>query len=58
MTKVSLVILSHLNDLEHDTDNKIKAHRLDFIRRLVINYPNTTTRLSDDELEELWNWND
>ena len=61
MTSVKSTIISHLNDLENDTQIKnfpSIVKKLAFIQRLVVNYTSANVELSEDELEEIWNWND
>lgn len=56
-TKVSMIVLSHLEDMEIEltTNPEMTAKRLRFVRRLISEYPDTTVRISDEKLVELWN---
>jgi hypothetical protein len=56
MTKVSLVIQSMLNDamveVHHSQVMNEAQERLRFVKWLVATYPNTTTRVDEDEVFE------
>lgn len=56
-TKVSMIVLSHLEDMEIEltTNPEMAAKRLKLVRRLISEYPDTTVRISDEKLDELWN---
>ncbi len=56
-TKVSLIIHSHLNDMliELTSNPEMASKRLKLVRRLLVECPDTTVRISDERLEELWN---
>jgi hypothetical protein len=56
-TKVSLIILSHLEDMELEisTNPEMALNRSHLVRRLISEYPDTNVRVSDEELDELWN---
>jgi hypothetical protein len=56
-TKVSMIILSHLEDMETEltTDPEMASKRLRLVRTLISEYPDTTVRVSDERLDELWN---
>jgi hypothetical protein len=56
-TKVSMIVLSHLEDMETEltTDPEMASKRLRLVRTLISEYPDTTVRVSDERLDELWN---
>ena len=56
MTRVSTVIQSHLNNILFElNDNTAQAsERLSFIKQLLSEYPDTTVRISDGELADIW----
>jgi len=56
-TKVSLIILSHLEDMELEisTNPEMASKRMRLVRILISEYPDTNVRISDEELDELWN---
>ena len=56
-TKVSLIILSHLEDMELEiSTNPEMAHkRMRLVRILISEYPDTNVRILDEKLDELWN---
>ena len=56
-TKVSLIILSHLEDMELEisTNPEMAYKRMRFVRILISEYPDTNVRISDEKLDELWN---
>jgi hypothetical protein len=56
MTRVSTVIQSHLNNILFElNDNTAQSYeRLSFIKQLLSEYPDTTVRISDDELADIW----
>jgi hypothetical protein len=56
MTRVSTVIQSHLNNILFElNDNTAQAsERLSFIKQLLSEYPDTTVRISDEELADIW----
>lgn len=55
-TKVSMIVLSHLEDMEIEltTNPEMAAKRLKLVRRLISEYPDTTVRISDEKLDEIW----
>jgi len=55
-TKVSMIVLSHLEDMEIEltTNPEMAAKRLKLVRRLISECPDTTVRVSDEYLDELW----
>jgi hypothetical protein len=57
MVKVEMVILSHLADAQHDlhSNPRLAAKRIQFVRTLIFDYPNTTVTISDEELNQIWN---
>ena len=56
-TKVSMIVLSHLEDMEIEltTNPEMASKRLRLVRMLISEYPDTTVRISDERLDELWN---
>jgi hypothetical protein len=56
MTRVRMVIASHINDAKYDTSDNLKNRRLNFILALLYKYPDTSVSISDEELEEMWYW--
>lgn len=56
-TKVSMIVLSHLEDMETEltTNPEMASKRLRLVRTLISEYPDTTVRISDEKLDELWN---
>jgi hypothetical protein len=42
-------------ETEFTTNPEMAYKRMRFIRILISNHPDTTVRVSDEELEELWN---
>ena len=56
-TKVSMIVLSHLEDMEIEltTNPEMAAKRLKLVRRLISECPDTTVRISDEKLDEIWN---
>jgi len=56
-TKVSMIVLSHLEDMETEltTDPEMASKRLKLVRTLISECPDTTVRISDERLDELWN---
>jgi hypothetical protein len=56
-TKVSMIVLSHLEDMETEltTNPEMASKRLRLVRTLISEYPDTTVRISDERLDELWN---
>ena len=56
-TKVSIIVLSHLEDMEIEltTNPEMASKRLRLVRMLISEYPDTTVRISDERLDELWN---
>jgi hypothetical protein len=56
-TKVSMIVLSHLEDMEIEltTNPEMASKRLRLVRMLISEYPDTTVRISDEKLDELWN---
>ena len=56
MTKVKMVIASHLYDAKLDTDQNLLLRRLSFIQWLLFKYPNTNDQISDEELNEIWSY--
>ena len=56
-TKVSLIILSHLEDMELEisTNPEMAYKRMRLVRILISKYPDTNVRISDEKLDELWN---
>lgn len=55
-TKVSIIVQSHLNSInvEFNTDQELSLKRLQFVKLLLFNYPNTNDRITDEELDKLW----
>ena len=53
--KVSTVILSHLQDLAYyaPSSNDFRM-RSRMIQYLIHNYPNTSDRITDDQLDTVW----
>ena len=53
-TKVSLIMMSHLSDLQvhtawhHGNFDPKNRHRINFIKYLVLNYPNTEIEIDSD----------
>jgi len=56
-TKVSMIVLSHLEDMETEltTNPEMASKRLRLVRMLISECPDTTVRISDERLDELWN---
>ena len=56
-TKVSMIVLSHLEDMEIEltANPEMASKRLRLVRTLISEYPDTTVRVSDERLDELWN---
>ena len=56
-TKVSMIILSHLEDMETEltTNPEMASKRLKLVRLLISECPDTTVRISDERLDEIWN---
>lgn len=54
-TKVSTVILSHLQDLAYfaPSSNDFRV-RSKMIQYLIHNYPNTSDRITDEQLDTVW----
>jgi hypothetical protein len=58
MTRVSTVIQSHLSDVivEMETLSPTAKLRLSFVKQLLLEYPDTTTRISDKDLSDIWEY--
>ena len=54
--RVSMVIASHLSDasIEMMFDQSLANARLNFVKVLVSLYPDTSTRVTEDELNAIW----
>lgn len=50
--KVSMVIMSHLSDIQEDNSNM--RNRVDFVKFLVMKYKNTETEINAEEEYELF----
>jgi hypothetical protein len=55
MTKVILIIKSYLNDVKVNPTDSLNEHRLNFVLLLITKYSNTSVKIDDDEINELWN---
>ena len=55
-TSVEMTILSHLSDaqIEISINPELALNRIKFARLLVFTYPDTTVKITTDELDELW----
>ena len=55
-TSVEMTILSHLSDaqIEISINPELARNRMRFVRLLIFNYPDTTVKITTDELDELW----
>lgn len=56
---VQMAIMSHLSDIQenlsgHGFDNKISIAKANFVKQLVLTYPDTSIEVSEKELNELW----
>lgn len=56
MTSVSLVIQSDLTNaiVEMYNNPQLAEQRIQFVKFLISKYPNLNTKISDDELIDLW----
>lgn len=56
MTRVSTVIQSHLNNIQFESEyDPIRVvERVSFVKELLSEYPDTTVRISDEELADIW----
>ena len=57
MTSVKLVIQSNLSDalIEMTIDSQMAKLRIEFVKFLINRYPKLNVKLSDEELDDLWN---
>jgi hypothetical protein len=57
MTKLEIVILNHLSEARNEiTSNpELADKRIQFVRTLIFDYPDTTTRISNETLDQIWN---
>ncbi len=55
-TTVEMTILSHLSDaqIEVGINPEMAKSRMKFVRLLIFKYSDTTTKITTDELDELW----
>ena len=59
MTKVSIVLKSHLNDLKTAIENNMGDNteiltRIEFINLVIHNFPSTNVWVSDEAFDNLW----
>jgi hypothetical protein len=53
--KVSMVINSHLQDLRYYSPSSPDfRYRMKMIQELLFQYPNTQKRISDSQLDKMW----
>jgi len=54
--KLSMVIKSHLTDANYEMEvfPILAAKRINFVKMLLHNYPDTNVEVSEDMLNELW----
>lgn len=54
--KLSMVIKSHLTDAEYEMEvfPLLAAKRINFVKMLIHNYPDTNMRVNEDVLNEMW----
>lgn len=54
-TSVQMAIMSRLSDLAYISDPVLLNNETNFIKFLIMKYPNTTVEVSYDELDKLYN---
>ena len=58
MTKISLVIQNHLSDalleINHPQLAEIGEMRINYVKYLIAKYPDTTVRIEDSKLDDMW----
>ena len=54
--KLSMVIKSHLTDADYEIEvfPLLAAKRINFVKMLIHNYPDTNMRVNEDVLNEMW----
>lgn len=54
--KLSMVIKSHLTDADYEMEvfPLLAAKRINFVKMLIHNYPDTNIRVNEDVLNEMW----
>lgn len=52
---VQMAIMSHLSDAQELSDFKdITNHHINFVKQLVLTYPDTSVEVEEEELNEIW----
>lgn len=58
MTKISLVIQNHLSDalleINHPQLAEVGEMRINYVKYLIAKYPDTTVRIEDSKLDDMW----
>lgn len=57
ITKVQMAMMSHLSDAQHLTEighTKDAVLRMNFVKHLILKYPNIDTEITWDELDKEW----
>ena len=58
MTKISLVIQSHLSDavmgIRGMEPGQVSERHITYVKKIIAKYPDTSTSVSDEELQSLW----
>ena len=56
LVKLSMVIKSHLTDADYEIEifPLLAAKRINFVKMLIHNYPDTNMRVNEDVLNEMW----
>lgn len=52
--KISMVIMSHLSDVQHMTTKELIIKELNFVKALVLLYPNTDVEETDEKLDQIY----
>lgn len=59
MIKVQMAIMSHLSDCQEmltlSANNEYVTNKLNFVKKLVMSYPDTAVEVEESALNELWN---
>ena len=58
MIKISLVIQNHLSDalleINHPQLAEMGEMRINYVKYLIAKYPDTTVKVEESELDEMW----
>lgn len=56
--KVQIAIMSHLSDAQELSEfhalKSVMNHHIDFVKQLVLTYPDTSVEVEEEELNEIW----